>query len=378
MTLREMNVAVFEGRPIPHVFFQPRFEPWYAWHRDHRVMPARYAGMSLPQLYDYCHASMRTVNYYTGCPYPIERIVAPEVKVHEHWSGDRTELTIRYETPVGDLVERHERTIDGPMREVEFPVKDADDLRKLTWLFRRITWKYDKTKWQQGQTMIGDRGEGHFWVPKSPYQALAQQWMKLENLIYALADCPGVVEDAMKAIDESYDSLYDQLAAARQPRILNFGENIHEQLCSPQYFEEYFLPFYGRRCGQLHAAGIFTHVHIDGYFNHMLKYLRLMPHHGIEALTPIPQGDMTLDAIREHIGDKIALDLIPAVLFLDTYSRDELMACVEKIVGLFYPRLILGVSDEVPEGCGEEGIERVKMIGEWCLTHGSGKSETQK
>ena len=29
MNFREMNLRVFQGKPLPHVFFQPRFEPWY-------------------------------------------------------------------------------------------------------------------------------------------------------------------------------------------------------------------------------------------------------------------------------------------------------------------------------------------------------------
>ena len=102
----------------------------------------------------------------------------------------------------------------------------------------------------------------------------------------------------------------------------------------------------------------------------MLRYLRHFPQHGIEALTPVPQGDMTLEEIKEHMGEKILLDGIPAVLFMDTYSRETLMACAEKIVKLFHPRLVLGVSDEVPEGIGEEAIERTRMLGEWCRTQG--------
>jgi hypothetical protein len=60
------------------------------------------------------------------------------------------------------------------------------------------------------------------------------------------------------------------------------------------------------------------------------------------------------------------LDGIPAVLFLDHHSREELLECVEKLVKLFYPRLVLGISDELPEGGDEESWERLKLIAEWC------------
>lgn len=138
---------------------------------------------------------------------------------------------------------------------------------------------------------------------------------------------------------------------------------------SPKYFEKYFLPFYDKRVAQLRKAGIFSHVHIDGYCHTLLKYLRHLPFDGLEALTPLPQGDVTLEEIKENIGDKILLDGIPAVYFMSTYSREELMTCVERIVEYFHPNLVLGVSDEVPEGADEEAIFRLKMVSDWCRSY---------
>ena len=368
MDFREMNRRVFDGRPLPHVFFQPRFEPWHVWHQTVGAMPQCYEGMTIPQLYDYVDASMRTVHYYTGQPDPIERHFDDTVKTRSMQAVDHNMHTI--DTPYGELVAKSERTIDNTSRQVRFPVRTRDDLIKLRWLYQHTTWRFNAEKFEQGNRFVGPRGEAGFCVPKSPYQTLAQQWMKLEDLIFALADFPDVVEDTMKAIDDSYDGLYEELTSYPNLKILNFGENIHEQLLSPAYWERYLMPFYTKRCDQLHAAGIFTHVHIDGYFRHMLPYVRHLPQHGVEALTPVPQGDMTLEEIAEHIGQKILLDGIPAVYFLDTFARDELMACVEQVVRLFHPRLVLGVSDEVPEGAGEEAIERVRMIGAWCRRHG--------
>lgn len=192
--------------------------------------------------------------------------------------------------------------------------------------------------------------------------------MKLPDLIYALADVPKLAEEVMAAIDNSYDELYRGMIADGRLQILNFGENLHEQIMSPEYFNRYIIPFYEKRCAQLRGAGIFTHVHIDGYFRNLLPLLKRLPQDGIEALTPKPQGDMTLEEIKEHIGDKVLLDGIPAVLFMESYSREQVMECAEKIVKLFASRLILGISDELPEGCGEEGMARVEMVAKWART----------
>lgn len=367
MNFREMNRRVFERKPIPHVFFQPRFEPWYSWHTTFNTLPAAYRNMTLIDLYDHVNVSMRTIHYYTGIPNPIERSFTAPVMIHshrDHWSETRI-----IETPYGDLVEEHKRTQDDTWRQVGFPVKGPDDFKKLRWLLARTQLSFNVQVFDAGSQYVGERGEPSFWVPKSPYQALAQQWMRLEDLIFALVDCRAEVEETMRVIDESYDGLYEELTGSGRLHILNFGENLHEQLMSPKYFEKYFLPFYTKRAAQLRKAGIFSHVHVDGYFHTLLKYLRHLPFDGLEALTPLPQGDVTLEEIKENIGDKILLDGIPAVYFMSTYSREELMACVEKIVEYFHPNLVLGVSDEVPEGADEEAIFRLKMVSDWCRSY---------
>ncbi len=368
MTFREMNLRVFRGQPIPHVFFQPRMEPWFAWHGIFNALPEAYRGMDVRGFYDACDCSMRTFDYYTDLSSPVSVAYDEAVRLHETTEGNvKTRV---FSTPLGELVERQHLTRDQTWRVVDFAVGGPDDLRALLWLQQHTTYTFSPQAFQQGSAFVGERGVPQFWVPKSPYQALAQWWMKLADLVYAIADAPALVADVMQAIDASYDPLYEQITACPDVQIVNFGENIHDSLFSPAWFERYLLPWYTRRAGQLARAGIHTHVHLDGYFRSLLPYLKDLPFDGIEALTPEPQGDVSLEEMAAHMGDKILLDGIPAVLFMPTYSREELMATVERVVELFHPRLVLGVSDEVPEGADAEAIERVKLVAAWARAHG--------
>ena len=361
-----MNLRVFQRKPIPHVFFQPRIEPWIHWHQTFGSIPPAYRFNQVNAVFDALDCSMRYIHYYTGMPDPVVQFFDPEVVITR--ATERNRQVVVYHTPYGDLVETQRLTVDHTWRTVGFAVETRDDLRALTWLHQRMWLDFDPAAFKRGSAYVGDRGEPQFWVPKSPYQALAQIWMRFQDLVYALADCQQEVDAAMEAIDASYDPLYEGITASGLVRIVNFGENIHEQLLSPHYFRHYLLPFWEKRVAQLHAAEIFSHVHIDGYFQHFLPMIQELPFDGIEALTPVPQGDMTLNAIREHIGDKILLDGIPAVLFLDTYSREQLMETTERIIELFHPNLVLGISDELPQGAGEEAIERVRLVADYCKT----------
>jgi len=370
MTRKEMNLAVFRREPLPHVFFQPRFEPWFSWTKEFGRLPGELEGKELRDAYDLIGASMRSVHYYTGRPDPVEAHFDPEVKVTEEKDGE--DRRVRYDTPHGPLFERYRRTVDHTWRKVEFAGRRAEDLPALLWLIERRTSHFSAAKFRIGADYIGDRGVPQFWVPKSPYFALAQQWMKYEDFIYALVDCPREIEAIMDAIDRSYDRLYEELTSSGLLPILNFGENVAQAYFSIDYYERYCRPWYEKRAGQLRDAGIFTHIHIDGYFRVLLPYLADMPFDGLEALTPEPQGDVTLEEMRDHVGDKIILDGIPAVYFLDHHPREAIEECVEKLTDYFHPRLVLGISDELPQASGAEGFERLKWVAEWCEKHGGG------
>ncbi len=165
----------------------------------------------------------------------------------------------------------------------------------------------------------------------------------------------------MQAINNSYDSLYEDIISYGKVKIINFGENIDVNIVSPPYFEKYCLPFYDKRSRQLQKAGIYTHIHIDGSFRPLSKYLKDLPFDGLEALTPLPQGDVSLEEMKDTVGEKILLDGIPAIMFLADYPLEKFKDFIRKIIELFWPRLILGASDEVPPPAD---IERVKIVSE--------------
>ncbi len=364
MTKKEMNLRVFEGKSIPQVLFQPRLEPWFVWHRQFGLLPEQYREMSLPEFYDQLDVSMRYVYGYNTMPDPIHKTYTTKVKTSIECTAEEKTTTVS--TPYGDLITKARMTVDGVWRVVQFPVKNPDDFAKLEWLFENTVYSFGKEDFEKGTEFVGDRGEPQFWVPPSPYQALCLELMRFEDFIYALMDAPERVEKVMNVIEASYDRLYEEIVACGKVKIINFGENIHAQLTSERHFEKYHIPFYEKRAGQLRAAGIYTHVHIDGYFKPLLKYLRHLPFDGLEALTPLPQGDVSIEEMKEHVGDKILLDGIPAVLFTPTFTLEDVAICVEKLVELFYPRLVLGISDELPQGVDATGIEKVKWISEYC------------
>jgi uroporphyrinogen-III decarboxylase len=150
-------------------------------------------------------------------------------------------------------------------------------------------------------------------------------------------------------------------------KIINFGDNIDCNLLPPNLFKQYALPYYKKRTKQLKYKAKYTHSHWDGSVKTLLPFAKDTGLDGIEAITPRPQGDVTLEEIRENIPENmILLDLIPAILFLPQYKNQELERCLENIYELFGNRLVLGISDELPP---DADIEKVRFVSEWVKEH---------
>ncbi len=355
MTFREMTLAVFRGEDPGHVLWQPRLEFWYAVNKKRGALPEHLAHMSRMELYDYCHASVR----YFGHGLKQRQ---HEVAVRSEQLDDKR-IRHWWQTPVGTLTAViHFDAWGLSAYHDEYRAKTPEDLRVLEFLMEHEEWYWDQAAYEASCAEVGDRGAPQFYFRRSPLQDLFISEMGFQTAIYLLHDQPDVVHRYMEVQQRADDAMYKVLAACPVP-ILNFGENIDAHMDPPTIWNEYMIPYYRRRTAQLHEAGKFVHIHVDGAMKPLLGHLRACAWDGIEAATPLPQGDVTIEQIKEALGDLVLLDGVPAVHFLPTYGERELLDGVKRIVELFHPRLVLGISDEIPP---DGDIERVRKIGELC------------
>ena len=84
---------------------------------------------------------------------------------------------------------------------------------------------------------------------------------------------------------------------------------------------------------------------------------------GLEAITPKPQGDVSLEEMKKGLGEEIMLlDGIPAILFDSYYPLAALEEFARRVIELFAPRLLLGISDELSSTGEIDRIYRVAGI----------------
>jgi len=366
--LTQLSLDVPFRRSGGKIIWEPRIEAWFSDRlppRNYFPMPERYQGLSHPDLYRALGCAQRV---YDFC-WSIQNVEDPRVRFEKNeLSPTEYEMTIH--TPVGQQYARYRVSPNNWWHEpIKWPVESPEEMRVAAWRERHRDWEWRPEVYAQICENWKGRGAVNFCMPRVTTAKLYLEEMGIENAIYALMDWPAVCEEFFEALDESQSRLIDVINASPILRV-NFGDNLHSGTTSPEIFAKHILPVYQRRCEKLHKAGKFTFAHWDGNCKGLLEYARETGLDGIEAITPRPQGDVTLEETKDALGDMVLLDGIPAIYFDTHFSERTLIDCAKKVIDLFAPNLCLGISDEM-SATGD--IERIRLVTQVVDEYNAGK-----
>jgi hypothetical protein len=356
----KLHRDVVFGKSGGKIIWQPRIGCWYEDKRfANTPLPEPFTGMSLPEIYRELGCSARIYEYY----FCFKRIEHPAVKFIERQLNN-TDMETKIVTPAGTqvLVTRKTQSSSHEIT-VKWQVETEEELKVAAWREENVSWQWDQAKFNEIQNKWGNLGAATMFIlfPRMNIQGLYIEKMGVEKGVMALYDWPDSVHAYFKAVDDAHDRFIDVINDSPID-IINLGENVHAGTLSPDLFLKYHLPACQRRCQRLHMANKFVSSHWDGDTKPLLRYARQTGLDGIEAITPVPQGDVTLEEIKEGLGnDVFLLDGLPAILFDDTYSVSMLEDYAHKLIELFAPKLVLGISDEL-SSTGD--IERIRIVGQ--------------
>ena len=367
MTLQQRLLNTFAHKKVDRLLFSPRLYYWYIGNKLYlrpskqksrftRYIPPQFLGRSQLGVYDYLNAAPRYTLESLYLP-----LIWPRIQLKKGFyiaikSGPRPgDTTTYYKTPLGIL-----RKVKSGGHLIEWPIKKISDIKIMKYIMENTKFQFLWPLYKLAERKLGDRGVPCTYFLHSPYMKLVIDLMGFTPTIINIRRHKSEMENFIKFMEEWDDHMFDALAKSPL-RIINFGENMDHNLAPPPYFEKYLIPYYKRRVQQLHRAGKYCHIHMDGSLKDLLPYLSDLPFDGLEALTPKPQGDVTLEELQEAVGNKILLDVIPSVIFLPQYSIKFFREYVQKVLEMFSPNIIVGVSDELsPNG----QMAKVEMIGE--------------
>jgi hypothetical protein len=379
VTTRDQIIATFEKRNNDRIVLQPRLYYWYygnglvnrvpegytddsfmkSYYENfpqyNGIVPQELRNKSMIDVYRALRVSPRYAEEILGVRlFHFDLDPGTEIIVAEEVRGYR-ERVIQTKTTRGSL-----REIISQGQHKEFPLKSPEDFNVMEYILEHTSVSFDSTAFAIASREFGDDGVVTAMIPRSPLQRLIINYMGLENTIMALHNHKDETENFMKVIEAWDDRVFSVLAES-PIQIVNFGENIDANLISPRIFSKYHIPYYNKRVSALRDKGKFCHIHMDGSLKPVLPLIKELEFDGIEAPTPVPQGDVTVEELRAAFDTKILLDGIPALLFEPRYSLDELRETTLKLLDLFAPNIILGVSDELPPTAD---IGRIQFVNE--------------
>lgn len=340
------------------IIWQPRIGCWF----DDRIfsgqgLPDPYGDMDIYGVYEALDCSARLYEFNL-C---FRRIEHQSLEIMERELNDK-DVEVTIVTPKGKQKAVNRRSPNTHhLMNVKWEVETEEELKVAAWREENAAWEWDQECFDELQGKIGQFGAPTMFMPRMNVQSLYIEKMGVERGVYAMHDWPDTVHAYFRALEECHDRLIDVINAS-PIEIINFGENLHAGTLPPDLFLKYHLPACQRRCDRLHDAGKFVCSHWDGDCGPLLPFARETGLDGIESITPAPQGDVTLEEVKAVMGDDlILLDGIPAIYFGETFPVETLTECAERLIDLFAPRLVLGISDEI-SSTGD--IERIRVVGE--------------
>ncbi|MHA1733935.1 MAG: uroporphyrinogen decarboxylase family protein [Promethearchaeota archaeon] len=366
LTGAERLMRTFRHQKRDKISWQPRFMYWYSSNRvytmndenaglAHAPVPRKYWGKEILEIHDMLRASPR----YPGEALPGTSVFSTSlrpghgVRSTSVAGPDPETRYTKTTTPVGSVTEAVRAGYH-----LEYQVKSVEDLKVVEYVLDQTEFHFNDVMYEIIVEGYEGRSVPCSYFPRSPLQRCILEYLGFERTALFLRKYPDEMREFMDHLGEWNARMWDVILACPIP-VVNFGENVDCFLDPPHWYERYLVPYYERWVAELHRKGKFCHCHFDGNLRDLLPLMDLVDFDGIEAATPRPQGDVTLEEIKDAIGDKVLLDGIPATLLMKEFPERDLVACVERIFELFSPNLVLGISDEMPPNAEITRMETV-------------------
>ncbi len=359
-------MRILRRQPVEQAVWQPSLTYWYATNKVGSITPATapasvrpfvpddLMGLDPIQLYERIQGSIRYPHECLNLPSFYTQLLPGSEVERRYTLTNGKELVEFVKTPVGTI---QKRSRDGfPL---EHFVKTIDDLDVVEYWLARTEYCFNPYIFDVASEAIQDYGIVQTYNFRSPYQRNVIEFLGLATTTKFLRKHPRRMEAFFERLLE-WDKRAYKVILDSPLQVVSFGENIDANVSPPPVFEKYHVPYYKEHIKWVHEKGKLCHIHMDGDLKGLLPFLPELDFDGIEAMTFKPQGNVTIEEVAESMGKKALLDGIPSILFLPHYSDEDVLSFARRVLDEFYPRVILGISDEL---CPTMQGHKLRLVG---------------
>jgi hypothetical protein len=290
----------------------------------------------------------RGMGLLVSIPVCLKEMPNVDVIEREAWESGQRSIHRTFRTPVGDVTEK--RRIEagyGSQWIVEYLIRQPDDYRVVEFMVRdtRLVENYDAiVELEEG---LGGDGLALAWATRSPYQQMYIELMGIERLALDRADGLAEFESLREALEEQHEAIYS-MAAASPATLVWCPDNLTDFVAGGEVFQSYYVPYYNRFARTLHQGGKIMVAHMDGRLGSLAAAIGDTEIDVIEAFTPPPMGDLSIERAKDAWPDKVVWANFPGSVFM--LETEEISKFTADLLRTAMPggRFLLGVTENIP------------------------------
>jgi hypothetical protein len=145
---------------------------------------------------------------------------------------------------------------------VEYFLKNINDLKIFEYILNERSYHWDNKRFQWGKRRFGKMIPLRANLERIPIMWLIVGLMGFKRTVTMIWKHPKEMEGFMDVLETEHVKQINTYKG-KPVEELNFGDNMHQDLCPPPYFNNYVIPFFKRVIPEIHKQNIVTTSHWD-------------------------------------------------------------------------------------------------------------------
>ena len=275
------------------------------------------------------------------------------VESHSEQDGLRRR-DVTYKTDKGELHEYFLGDVGKgflPWRE-ESLIKTREDYRIMFRALEEAEFFPTNADYDQSEEELAGRGISIGSMERSPIQKIQIDYVGLERFSFDFADRLPELLDLHALMREQIKEMF-KAAVKTKAMELKIWENMSIEILGPKVFKEFLVPVYEDIFAILEGSDKRLYPHYDGKLGLIKEDLKHIPFHGIDSLTPPPEGDLSIAEARKAWPD-LFFWVHPT---MDWFCRpvEELKFQIKEMTRAAGPyKYCLEISEDIPPRLGRD------------------------
>jgi len=239
---------------------------------------------------------------------------------------------------------------------MEHFIKSKEDYKVMEFIANDAVPVAAYDKFLNIQEQLGGDGYVIGQLGYSPLMQIIVLFAGMDKYAFEMMDNADEFWSLYEALDKKMKRAYP-IAAASPAELVLYCGNVYPGLVSPQIVEEKILKCYNEFAAHLHENNKLMGVHFDANTMAFQEQIAASDIDVIEAFTPPPDCDMTLEHALKAWPDKIIWANFPSSVHLN--SAEEIRDMSIKLLGQAAPgnRFIMGITEDLPSKNWHTGLD---------------------